>query len=110
MPPTAYARQYQLNAIATASPERLIAKLYDLGVAACHRGDRAHLRAVLVALVEALDPARGGEIAERLGDLYSFCLAQTGSGDLGVVAELLGGLREAWAEGVLRRAPLAAAA
>ena len=110
MPPTLYARQYQQNAIATASPERLIAKLYDLGVAACHRGDRAHARAVLVALLEALDPERGGEIAGQLGDLYSYCLARTASGDLADVAEVLGGLREAWAEGVLRRPPLAVAA
>ena len=72
------------------------------------------------ALRRALtDPSLDGEakaalvtrlLAGQLGDLYSYCLAQTASGDLADVAEVLGGLREAWAEGVLRRPPLAVAA
>ncbi len=94
-------RQYQQQAVATASPERLIAKLYDLGVAACYTGDRARLRAVLVELVGGLDFERGDELAQRLHDLYAFCLTRSIDGDLAVVAELLEGLRGAWQEGVV---------
>ena len=94
-------RQYQKQAARSASPERLVAKLYDLGVAACHQGDRAKLRAVLVELVGGLDFARGGEVAGRLYALYDFCLRESIDGDLGRVAALLSGLRDAWREGVL---------
>ncbi len=107
MHPQLRMRQYQHQSIATASPERLVAKLFDLGVAACHRGDRPHLRAVLVELVGGLDFERGGELAQRLHGLYTFCLAESNDGSLDVVATILGGLREAWQEGVLKQ-PLAA--
>ena len=100
-------RQYQQQALATASPESLIAKLYDLGVTACHRGDRAKTRAVLVELMGSLNHEEGGELAGRLHAIYEFCLNESALGDLGVVAELLDGLREAWREGVVAR-PLAA--
>lgn len=96
-------RQYQQQAVATASPERLIAKLYDLGVVACHRGDRARVRAVLVELMTALDLERGGELAGRLRALYEYCLQQSALGDLAGVAEILDGLRQAWAEATLVR-------
>jgi flagellar protein FliS len=95
-------RQYQQQALMGASSEQLVAKLYDLGVAACHGGDRAKARAVLVQLLAGLDYERGGEIAERLQALYTFCLGQaTDGGDLADVAYILDGLRTAWAEGVL---------
>jgi flagellar protein FliS len=96
-------RQYQHQSIATASPERLIAKLYDLGIAACHRGDRAKARAVLVELMGALDHERGGDVAARLHSIYEFCLNESALGDLDAVGELLDGLREAWHDGVLAR-------
>lgn len=107
MHPQLRMRQYQHQAVATASPERLIAKLYDLAVAACHREDRPHLRAVLVELVGGLDFERGGDLARTLHDLYSYCLNESASGDLADVAEVLSGLRAAWQEGVLQQ-PLAA--
>ena len=108
MPPHLRMRQYQQQAIAEASPERLVAKLYDLGVAACHHSDRAKLRAVLVELTAGLDFERGGDLARRLNAIYAFCLGQSADGDLRVVGELLGGLRDAWKEGVLQRSLVAA--
>jgi flagellar secretion chaperone FliS len=97
------ARQYQHQALATASPDRLVAKLYDLGIAACFAQDRAKVRAVLVELMAGLDFERGGEVAGRLQAIYAFCLNESALGDLGAVGELLGGLRDAWRDGVLQR-------
>ena len=96
-------RQYQQQALASASPEQLIARLYDLGIAACHRDDRTKLRRVLVELITSLDYERGGEIADRLGALYEFCMEHSATGDLDLVCELLSGLRDAWREGVLQK-------
>lgn len=103
MYPNSHMRQYQHQAIATASPERLVVKLYDLGIAACYRDDRPKVRAVLVELMAALNHERGGELAGRLQAIYEYCLNESAMGNLSLVAELLAGLREAWQEGVVRR-------
>lgn len=89
-------QQYQRQAISSSSPEQLVVKLYDMGISACHRGDRAKLRKVLVELVSGLSFEKGGEIAERLYALYEFCLVESGAGDLNVICDLLTGLRDAW--------------
>lgn len=101
-------RLYQQQAVRTASPAELVDKLYGIGVSAALAGDAPRARRALVELSSALDAERGGEIAATLGDLYAFALRSANAGDLGLVAELLGGLREAWREGVL--APARAAA
>ena len=103
MHPSLRMRQYQRQAVTSASPDQLIAKLYDLAVAACRREDRAKLRAVLIELTASLNFEKGGEMAQRLHALYEFCLFECGAGDLTVIAELLDGLRSAWKQGVLHR-------
>ena len=103
MHPALRMRQYQRQAVASASPDQLIAKLYDLGVAACRQGDRPKLRAVLIELIAGLNFDKGGELAQRLHALYEYCLLETSSGDLDVIAALLDGLRTAWKQGVLHR-------
>ena len=103
MHPSLRMRQYQRQAIVSASPDQLIAKLYDIAVAACRREDRAKLRAVLVELIASLNFEKGGEVAQRLHALYEYCLLECGSGDLTAIAELLDGLRTAWKQGVLHR-------
>ena len=100
-------RQYERQAVATASPAQLIAKLYDIGVSACHRGDRSKTRAVIVELMSSLDLEAGGDLAGRLHAIYEFCLHESAAGDLSSVAELLAGLREAWQDGVLALRPAA---
>ncbi len=94
-------RKYQEQAVLSASPEQLILKLYDLGIAACKREDRPKVRAVLTELIGALNLEAGGELAERLYALYEFCLRESAIGDLEVVRRILEGLREAWHEGVV---------
>lgn len=95
--------QYQKQAISSASPNELILKLYELGIGACHREDRAKLRAVLVELMSSLNHEEGGELAGRLHALYEYCLNESAMGDLDVIREVLEGLREAWQESVLAK-------
>ena len=103
MHPALRMRQYQRQAVTSASPEQLVVKLYDLGVAACHKGDRARLQAVLIELIASLNFEHGGELAQSLHALYQYGLNESAAGDLSVIGELLDGLRNAWKEGVLCR-------
>lgn len=96
-------KQYQEQAVLSASPEQLVAKLYDLGIAACHREDRAKLRLVLVELVSGLNFEQGGDLATRLYEVYEYCLMECSAGSLEVISEILTGLRDAWRDGVLQR-------
>jgi len=96
-------RQYQQQAVSTATPDQLIAKLYDFGIAACLRDDRTKLRAVLQELISSLNFEGGGEIAERLFMLYEYFLNESVSGDLPFVAEMLSELRDVWKEYVITR-------
>ena len=43
------------------------------------------------------------DLSSLINKQASFCLNESALGDLGTVAELLGGLRDAWHEGVLAR-------
>jgi flagellar secretion chaperone FliS len=93
--------QYQRQAVMSSSPEQLIAKLYDIGITSCHRGDASKVRAVLVELISSLNFEAGGELARNLFNVYQFCLEETTKGQLDTVGDLLGGLRDAWRQGVL---------
>ncbi len=96
-------RQYQQQAVSSASPEQLITKLYDIGIAACHREDRHKLRAVLKELISSLNFEQGGEIAQGLYNIYEFCLRESISGNLDLIQELLNDLRSVWKEQVIGR-------
>ena len=98
-------QQYQQQSVQTATPEKLIDKLYSAGIQACHQEDRDQLREVLLELVKALDMEQGGELAERLQSIYEFCINECATGDLDMIRELLEELREGWREGVLDRQP-----
>ena len=96
-------RQYQQQSVLTSSPEQLVLKIYDLGIAACRRDDRSKVRAVLAELMSSLNFEEGGEVASQLQGLYEYCLIESANGDLETVRTLLEGLREAWREGVMTR-------
>lgn len=98
-------QQYQKQSVQTAPPEKLIEKLYDTGISACHQDDEEKVRRVLAELRSSLDPEKGGELAERLQLVYDYCLQESATGDLDVVRELLEELREGWREGVLEKQP-----
>ena len=112
-------QSYQSNDILTAPPGRLVVLLYDgatkflrqAGVAMRHRNiersNKALQRgeAIISELLATLDYEKGGEIAASLRDLYLFCQRHLNEARLerdadkiDVVVELLGELREAWAQ------------
>lgn len=80
--------EYRKQAVSTASPLELIIMLYDAALRHCESGLKAmekgdieeqnkHLtkaQTLLTELVASLDMERGGEIAQNLFGLYSFCL------------------------------------
>jgi flagellar secretion chaperone FliS len=74
--------------------EEMIAELYDVGIAACNRGDRTRLRAVLAELISALNFEHGGELVHRLAAVYEFCQNESVLGDLTIIIEILEGLRQ----------------
>lgn len=96
-------KRYQEQAIQTASPEQLILKLYNLGIASCENGDRSKLRAVLVELISSLNFDEGGDLANRLYAIYEYCLNESAMGDLAPIQDMLEGLRDAWRDGVLEK-------
>jgi len=97
------ARQnYQRQSVMGSSPEKLVAKLYDVAISACHRGDRTKVRSALVELLSSLNAQEGGELADRLRAVYEFCLNESATGDLDLVCELLDELRDAWRQSVLQ--------
>ena len=98
-------KQYQQQAVQTASPEKLIDKLYEAGIQACHQEDRDTLREVLLELIKALNMEQGGELADRLLSIYEFCFNECATSDLDMIRGLLEELREGWCEGVLERQP-----
>ena len=103
MHPQLRIRQYQRESLLGAPPERLVAKLYDIALAACYSGDRPRLRAALVELIGSLDFELGGELAQRLHSIYVYALTESALGDLQPVAEVLDGLRGAWNGAVVQR-------
>ncbi len=94
-------RQYQHQAVRSASPAALVDKLYGIGMTAARSGDAVRTRRALVELTSALDLERGGELAASLRELYAFAIRSANAGDLPIVAELLDGLRQAWRAGPL---------
>ncbi|MCS3684685.1 flagellar export chaperone FliS [Salinibacter ruber] len=98
-------QQYQQQSVQTASPEKLIEKLYEAGIQACHQEDRDTLRKVIVELIDALDVEQGGELADRLLGIYEYCLNECATGDLDVIRELLEELRDGWKQGVVEGQP-----
>ena len=112
---------YQVGAVATATPARLVTMLYDAALAAIGRarhqlaqGDAAALDSahremtraqdILLELQLSLDHELGGEIARNLGALYEFCLDRLVRANidkdprlLGAVERVIEQLRDGWA-------------
>ena len=110
---------YRANAVETASPEQLTLMCYDGALRFMRRAARAlddgqladassatgRAQAIVNELNVTLDMDRGGEIARNLRDLYLFVNRHLSSAiterDSKMVREsmdVIGGLREAWAE------------
>lgn len=119
-PAQSYAKVSIESAVASADPHRLILMLFDGAMAALSLA-RIHMEAgdvsnkgvaiskaidlIANGLRASLDMEAGGELAERLSALYAymtqrllFANLKNSVAVLDEVAELLGGLREAWAQ------------
>lgn len=106
MDTAAQMHKYHVQDVQSASPEQLIAKLYDLGISSCHRKNQQKVRGVLMELIAALNFEAAPEMTNNLYSLYEFCLMENARENFDTVAEILEGLREAWKEGVLGRKPV----
>jgi flagellar secretion chaperone FliS len=110
---------YKAQSVLTAPPGHLVVMLYDgcrrflfQSAYAMREGDKAASRdrmrraeAIIDELTVTLDHERGGEIASRLQGIYAFCrrhlieaTIEQDPAKIDEVSELLGELREAWAE------------
>ena len=110
---------YQQQSILTAPPGRLVVMLYDgclrflfQSAYAMRDGDRKQSQdrmrraeAIIDELTVTLDHERGGEVAGRLQGIYAFCRRhlieaqmEQDPQKIEEVSELLGELRDAWAE------------
>jgi flagellar secretion chaperone FliS len=118
-PLTAAPQSYRENAVLSASPAHLVVMLYDgarrylrQAAEAMRDGEveRAHdtlrrAETIIAHLDGVLDDAQGGELAQQLHAIYRFCLAHLNRARLGQdaeqvgrVSEMLGELRESWAQ------------
>jgi flagellar secretion chaperone FliS len=118
-PLTAAPQAYRENTVLSATPEQLVVMLYDgarrfLRQAAtamrAHEVESAHnalrrAEQIVVHLDGVLDDGQGGELASRLHTIYQFALSHLNRArmdqdaqKLVEVADLLGELRESWAE------------
>jgi flagellar secretion chaperone FliS len=110
---------YRQQSILTATPGQLVVMLYDGCLRFLHQAAFAlregkageagarlsRAEAIIDELLDTLDLEKGGVVASRLQGIYVFCnrhlLEARAAGDpemIDKVAELLGELRDAWAQ------------
>jgi len=126
-------KEYLKTQIQTASREQLILMLYDGAIRfagqardritaedweGCH-GLLIRAQNIVLELLYALDRKTGGEVADNLASLYTYCYNRLVEANIHHVPEkidectsILKGLREAWAQAIetLRQNPEAAGA
>ncbi|MFQ5649943.1 MAG: flagellar export chaperone FliS [bacterium] len=91
---------YLRQQLKTASPEKLILMLFDLGVKRCRARDRTGAARVLVELIAALNFDHK-EIALTFFQLYRFALDQVHSQKFENALMIFEGLRDVWESAVL---------
>ena len=116
---TAPTAAYRQQSILTATPGQLVVMLYDGCLRFLHQGAHAmregniaeagarlsRAEAIIEELLSTLDLEQGGVIASRLQGIYVFCnrhlleaRSQRDPEMIDKIAELLGELRESWAQ------------
>ncbi|TDI83635.1 MAG: flagellar protein FliS [Caldithrix sp.] len=93
---------YLVQQIRTASPEKLILMLYEIGLRSCRAGQREKAARVFVELISALDFDYKA-VAMEYFDLYRYALDQVHSGQFQNAIMVLEGLREVWESAVMGR-------
>lgn len=116
----ALADHYRRDAVMTARPDQLVTMLYDRLLQAMDKARQAIVSGTDAAVVHdelvlgqrileelrvTLDLARGGELAENLSQLYSFCGDELVAANVGKDATRIDGaeavirdIRDAWVE------------
>lgn len=118
-PPATHTAAYRQQSVLTATPGQLVVMLYDGCLRFLHQaayamrdgdrlrsGDRLRrAEAIVGELLVTLDHEQGGEVAVRLQAIYVFARRQLmearreqDPAKVDTVAELLGELRESWAQ------------
>ncbi|MFQ5708119.1 MAG: flagellar export chaperone FliS [bacterium] len=94
---------YLYQQIRTASPEKLILILYDLGIKSCSTKDRQMAAQVLAELIGVLDFEQK-DMALQFFDLYNYALAQVHQNNFDAALVVLRELRDVWQAAVLKQA------
>jgi flagellin-specific chaperone FliS len=94
---TPIANPYLEQEVLSWSPEKLVLKTYDVFLAASRRRDIVRMNRALAQLMGALN-FEAGEIAVRLYRLYEYCQRCLWERRYDEAAELIRGLRDAWAQ------------
>lgn len=92
---------YLEQQIMTASPEKLILMLYDLGIKSCRKEDRQKAAQVIVELIGALN-FEYKEMALRFYELYRFALDHIHKNSFKEPLMVFEGLKDAWDAGVMK--------
>ncbi len=93
---------YLQQQVLTATPEKLILILYDLGLKWCRAKESAKASRVFVELIAALD-FDYREMATGYFDLYRYSLDEVHRGRFENAIMVLEGLREVWESAVMGR-------
>lgn len=91
---------YIVQQVKTASREKLILIMYDLGLRSCRGKDRERAAKVLVELIAALN-FDYKDIAVPMFDLYRYALDQVQQDEFENAIPIFEGLREAWGSALI---------
>lgn len=88
--------KYQQQAVAEATPVKLVIKLYDLAIQATYREDDKQLREILTSLMSSLNFDYA--LSDQLFALYKYCQDISRKGNFEEIREILEPIRDAWEE------------
>jgi flagellar secretion chaperone FliS len=131
MAPHGAQNQYLKTQVLTASKEQLVLMLFDGAIRFCERGKkgwadqnlevshRSLVRAqeIVLELAYALDKEKGGAVAAKMAQLYTYCYSRLVTANVerspeivDEVQHILGELRSAWSEAMEREGRAAGSA
>jgi flagellin-specific chaperone FliS len=98
---------YFVQQVKTATPEKLILMLYDLGMKSCQAKDNQKAVKVLTELIAALN-FEHNEIAGSLFDLYRYALDEVHKRNFDNALVVFEGMHDIWSTVVVRQQQVAA--
>ncbi len=96
---------YLLQQVNSASPEKLISLLYDIGSKSCRAKDRQKASKVLVELIAALN-FEHKEIAIGFFDLYRYAMDEVSKGGFENALNVFEELNDVWKSAVMRNSSI----